>query len=348
MNTDKPSLVTLGLHGLSHFAQNHALPRFRVPQIADWIYRKYVTDPHEMKNLPLPVRTLLAEHLQCHTVQSIAQTVSPDGTQKHLLKLADGETIESVMIPAPERMTFCLSSQVGCPVRCAFCASGADGLIRHLSAGEILEQFFVLCRLHGKLPTNVVFMGIGEPLLNFNALSEVILLMTDPEAVGFSPRRITVSTSGVTKGIYQLAALDKPLYLALSLHAVDDTTRAKIIPDAFREPIAEILRACEAFTACHNRLVTLEYTLIDGINDSIAAAQKLAAIAFKLRAKVNIIPYNKVEGVAFSRPPQRMIDQFCNTVERGGANVTIRMSKGESADAACGQLRRARTDHISS
>lgn len=338
-----PFLADTASAVLSAFAEAVNLPRFRLKQIGEWVNRRFTTNPDAMNNLPSALRLQLKEAFICDAAAEIGRTAAKDGTMKLLLRLYDGNTIEAVMIPAPERMTFCLSSQVGCPVRCRFCASGSDGLVRNLSAGEILDQFFTLCRVHGKLPTNVVFMGIGEPLLNFEAVSAAIGQMTDLDAIGFSPRRITVSTSGITEGIYRLAELDKPLYLALSLHAVDDETRARIIPDAFRHPLSEILPACEDFASRHNRLITLEYTLLKGVNDSDSAARELAQIALRLRAKVNLIPFNPVPAARFERPPEAVIRRFASVVERAGANITVRLSKGEPALAACGQLRKGTT-----
>ncbi len=338
----KKFLSVQSLLDLQNFCTVHKVPAFRAKQVHHWIYTKLTSNPDEMKNLPANLRELLSQNFVCNSTQIIERCPSNSGTTKVLMQLHDGNTIEAVMIPAPERMTFCISSQVGCPVQCRFCASGAHGLQRNLHAGEIVDQFMTLSREYGSLPTNLVFMGIGEPLLNFEAVSRAISVLTESDYIGFSPRRITVSTSGITQGIYQLAELDKPLYLALSLHATDDETRAKIIPDHFRHPIAEILKACEAFTQKHNRLVTLEYTLMDGVNCNDYAAKALAKIAFKLRAKVNLIPYNQVEGAPFRRPSPEAIARFESIVDHYGANVTQRISKGEDLAAACGQLRSRR------
>lgn len=342
MTESKPYLASLHPADLQSFAERNGLPKFRAAQIADWIFTKHITDPEKMANLPKNIRECLSKNFVTSAGVSELQTSSPDGTVKHLIRLNDGESIECVAIPAPpDRMTFCLSSQVGCPVRCRFCASGIDGLRRNLHAAEILEQFLILTREYGRLPTNIVFMGMGEPLLNFEAVALAIERLTAPECFNFSPRRITVSTSGIVPGIRKLTALDKPFYLALSIHAADDTTRAKLIPDAYRYPLSEILAECAKFAENHNRLITLEYTLIRDLNDSLVSARALAKIAFELRAKVNLIPYNSVPGHPFKRSDESRIRAFSSELERGGAMVTVRKSKGASASAACGQLRRA-------
>lgn len=332
-------LASVDTEHLSAFLTERKIPLFRLKQIRHWIYEKFTTDPATMLNLPKNLQVALAENFYCSSTTIAQRVTAPEGTMKVLLALHDGNTVEAVMIPAPERMTFCISSQVGCPVQCRFCASGAHGLVRNLTAGEIIDQFLTLCRIHGSLPTNLVFMGIGEPLLNFENVARALDILTDAEFLHFSPRRITVSTSGITRGIYQLAELDKPLYLALSLHATSDAVRAQIIPDHFREPIVDILKACDAFAKTRNRLITLEYTLIDGVNDAPEAAKKLAQIAIRLNAKVNLIPYNPVDSSPFRRPPSEVIEQFMQIIEMKGANVTQRMSKGASLSAACGQLR---------
>lgn len=344
MNQDEksPPLSCVSTEEIKLFMESYNFPAFRAKQLHEWIYKRFTFNPDLMNNLPLVLRETLKTHFLCNGTTLAERCQGSDGTAKMLLKLHDGNLIEAVEIPSRERMTFCLSSQVGCPVRCAFCASGAEGLTRHLSAGEILEQFMLLVTDTGKMPTNLVFMGIGEPLLNFDALSLAIERLTSSDYIGFSPRRITVSTSGITKGIAALAALDKPLYLALSLHATDDLTRSHMIPDAFREPIKDILIECEKFMLTHNRLVTLEYTLIKGLNDHVIQARELAQIAIKLRAKVNLIAYNSVENSNFKRPDTNTIYAFAETVERAGAMVTVRMSKGNESSAACGQLRATR------
>ena len=243
-----------------------------------------------------------------------------------------------VIIPADDRLTFCLSTQVGCPVRCAFCASGAHGLVRNLSCGEIIEEFLFAVQRLGKLPDNIVFMGIGEGLLNFDALSGALTALTSQEGFGMAPRRITVSTSGIVPGIRKLSAMKKEFTLAISLHAVDEETRSRIIPPEFRYPITDILQAADAYREECGRMVTLEYTLLEGINDSLAAAAQLGKISKEHHAKINLIPYNQTDR-GFRRPKDKVIRQFMTEVEKAGGSVTCRKERGGSTDAACGQLR---------
>lgn len=340
----KPLLAGMTSAELEAFVRAENLPRFRAAQIADWMYRKFVWAPEKMSNLPAALRTRLAETFAAPSGCIETASPAPDGTEKLLIALQDGNHVELVLIPGDDgRTTFCLSTQVGCPVRCAFCASGAHGLVRNLKKGEIVEEFlFAVSRL-GRLPDNIVFMGIGEGLLNFAELSGALQILVEPDAFGMSPRRITVSTSGIVPGIRQLAALKKEFTLAISLHAVDDETRGKIIPPEFRYPVAEILQAADDYRAECGRMVTLEYTLLAGINDSLKAAARLGEISREHHAKVNLIPYNQTNR-GFTRPAEKVIRAFEDAVRNAGGTVTRRKERGASADAACGQLR-DRTEH---
>ena len=315
--------------------------KFRARQIFSWLYERCVFDPAEMNNLPLALRDRLCGIFAAPR-SSVAEAVSGSGgTEKLLIRLDDGETIEMVLIPAPERMTFCLSTQVGCPVRCRFCASGRDGLVRNLRCDEMLEEFYHGVRRLGRLPDNLVFMGIGEGLLNFDHLARVLTVLTAPAPEGFamSPRRITVSTSGFVPGMRKFAELGRPFNLAVSLHAVDDETRARLIPDFCRYPLAEILAMAELYREKSGRMVTFEYTLAAGINDDPAMARKLGLLAAKHHAKVNLIACNPVEGSELHRPEPNVLEAFRRAVEEHCASVTMRVEKGGSAASACGQLR---------
>lgn len=332
------------LAGMSHqeladYIQSKNLPRFRAKQITDWMYHKYVWDPAEMSNLAAPFRQELKKDLAAPAGSVETISTAPDGTEKMLIRLQDGNHVELVLIPGDDgRTTFCLSTQVGCPVRCAFCASGAHGLVRNLSCGEIIEEFLFAVQRLGKLPDNIVFMGIGEGLLNFDALSGALTALTSQEGFGMAPRRITVSTSGIVPGIRKLSAMKKEFTLAISLHAVDEETRSRIIPPEFRYPITDILQAADAYREECGRMVTLEYTLLEGINDSLAAAAQLGKISKEHHAKINLIPYNQTDR-GFRRPKDKVIRQFMTEVEKAGGSVTCRKERGGSTDAACGQLR---------
>ena len=272
---------------------------------------------------------------------------SADTTRKFLWRLHDGQYIESVLIPATPgddgeratRLTLCVSSQVGCALGCKFCASGLDGLQRNLSPGEIAGQILMARNEAGRRIDNLVFMGMGEPLANLPNLLPALDTILSPEGLGIGARHITLSTSGLVPRILQLAEYPAQLRLAISLHGSDDETRRKIMPINDRYPLAELLAACETFVQQRRKVITFEYILIKGINDDLEQASLLAKHARKLRAKVNLIPYNTVEGLEWKRPNLKRIDAFRRKVELGGAKVTVRMEKGHDIDAACGQLR---------
>jgi 23S rRNA (adenine2503-C2)-methyltransferase len=314
-------------------------PAFRAKQIVDWVFKKFVTEPEDMKNLPKNLREELSKTLFSKKSKIVKEQVAEDGTRKLLIELADKEKIEAVIIPAQDgRKTFCISTQVGCPIKCKFCASGADGLIRNLSADEIIEQVILLSNEINSLPNNIVVMGMGEGLLNYNNLIEALKKVCSADYLGVGARRITISTSGIVDKIYTLADEGIQWNLALSLHAVDDETRKSIIPN-IKAPIAEILDALKYFHKKTGRIVTLEYILIAELNDNIEAAKTLAKIAIEHRAKVNLIPYNEVEGQDFKRPNKKRLIKFKEILEANGVKVTLRVEKGDNISAACGQLR---------
>lgn len=339
MNDSKPFLATASRQDIAAALKAAGQPAYRADQVYDWIVRKWIVDPALMTNLSAAAKEALSDAFLCASVSVEAEYPADDGSAKYLLRLHDGETVECARIPAEDgRMTFCLSSQVGCPVSCVFCSSGADGLTRNLTAGEIVEQYFLLCRKLGQVPDNVVMMGIGEPLLNFDNLVAALNVITDPDGVALAQRRVTISTSGWTPGIKALTELRRQWNLALSLHAPDDKTRALLIPTKFRRDIREILAACQAHRETTGRLLTIEYVLLAGINDSPETARKFARLAADANAKVNLIPYNKARG-AFERPSREAVKRFENALKTLHVPVTVRVEKGASATAACGQLR---------
>lgn len=331
----KKFLAAASREDIAIFCKEHDFPAFRARQIASWLFDHCVIEPEKMKNLPQDLRNALQNEFFAPSATICERSCGGDGVEKLMLMLHDQEYIEMVLIPSLERMTFCLSTQVGCPVGCRFCASGKLGLVRNLSAGEMLEEFLTGCSIAGR-PDNLVFMGIGEGLLNFNNLALTLERLSGE--FNFAPRRITVSTSGYLPGMKQFAALKKEYQLAVSLHAVNDETRARIIPPHLRYSIEEILRAADEIRDAGGRHYTLEYTLLSGINDSLQDAEKLGKIAFKHHAKVNLIPFNET-GSEFHRPAPEVIAAFEKTVASTGARVTTRVEKGSSGTAACGQLR---------
>ena len=336
----KPFLIGRSLEELTAYVEAKGFPKFRAKQLFSWLYDHAVCDPAAMGNLPGDLRTAVREDFYAPGSRIAECAAGADGVEKLLLTLHDGEQIEMVILPAEDgRTTFCLSTQVGCPVQCRFCASGRHGLVRNLSAGEMLEEFCLGVGRAGR-PDNLVFMGIGEGLLNFPELSAALSRLTGE--FRFAPRRITVSTSGYVPGMEQFAALHREYNLAVSLHAVDDATRAALIPSHCRYPIAEILVAADAIRDANGRQYTLEYVLLAGINDAPDAAEKLGKLAIAHRAKVNLIPYNETGGTEFRRPARNVVADFERRVAATGARVTCRVERGSGNTAACGQLRAAR------
>ncbi len=343
-NDRKPFLASAGFEDISAFVEQAGESKFRARQIREWIVKHRTSDPDKMTNLSAKLRNAMKEAFRCNTVTVIQEDMAEDGSGKFLLELHDGETVECAVIPALDgRLTFCISSQVGCPVGCRFCASGACGFTRNLDAGEIVEEFFLLTQKTGGMPDNVVVMGVGEPLLNYGNLERALDIITDSEGVGLAQRRITISTSGWTPGIRNLAAHGKQWNLALSLHATSDALRSRLIPDQFRKPIREILQACRQHREATGRLLTFEYVLLAGINDAPEQARALAGMAQDARAKVNLIPYNKASG-SYDRPDRETIRRFEGVLKAAHIPVTVRVEKGSDAKAACGQLRASRKD----
>ena len=273
---------------------------------------------------------------------------SNDTTQKILWQLRDGQLIESVLIPATlgskgvraSRLTLCVSTQVGCAIGCKFCASGLDGLKRNLSTGEIVGQVLLARNLAKRRIDNLVFMGMGEPLANLPSLLPALDQILSPKGLGIGARHLTLSTSGLVPKILELAKYPAQIRLAISLHGGDDETRQKIMPINQRYPLEELLRACESFIEERKKMITLEYILIEGVNDDLSQAELLANHARRLNAKINLIPYNLVDGLEWRRPSIDQIHAFRKKVEGGNPpRVTLRIEKGHDIDAACGQLR---------
>ncbi|MFW6133319.1 MAG: 23S rRNA (adenine(2503)-C(2))-methyltransferase RlmN [Planctomycetota bacterium] len=311
-------------------------PGYRADQIADWVYDKYCTEPSAMSNLPASV----ARQLTITATRFVARGDSRDGTVKLLVACADGERVECVLIPTRRRATACISTQVGCAYECGFCATGQDGLRRNLTAAEILAQLLHLGAAAGRRITNVVFMGSGEPLANYDATVAAIRAIVDPQRFGISARSVTVSTVGLPGKIRRLAEEDLPVTLALSLHAPNDPLRRELMPAAARAPLSEILDAAADFYARRKREVTIEYVLLAGVNDTNVCAEALARLVRRLRCNVNLIRYNPVDGTPYARPSESAARAFLQRLRREGVNAHLRRSRGRDADAACGQLRR--------
>jgi 23S rRNA (adenine2503-C2)-methyltransferase len=332
---------------LGAWAAEAGVPGYRAEQIFRWLHGRAVDGVAEMVNVPPALREALsAAHPLRPLAAEVVQTAR-DGTRKLRWRTHDGRAIESVLIPdedeARGRLTLCVSSQVGCAIDCRFCATATLGFGRHLGADEIVEQIYRATALAGRRPTNLVFMGMGEPLHNFDNLTRALTLLEHPWGAGFSPRRITVSTAGLVSGMEKLAALSREgetsaPNLAISLNATTDEVRDRIMPINKRWPIAALLEAARRWPLSHGRRVTFEYVLLAGVNDADADADRLPKLLRGIPAKVNLIPWNGFEGPEFARPSAERIRSFQERLRAAGVAVYIRSPRGDDIDAACGQL----------
>jgi 23S rRNA (adenine2503-C2)-methyltransferase len=313
-------------------------PAFRGRQIAKWLYERDGRSIAEMSDLPASLRQLLSERASLVREEILATHVSDDGTKKFLLGLGDGESVEAVLLPYEDRVSTCISSQVGCAAGCTFCATGKGGLRRNLTAGEIVDEVLTMQSKSDRRISHVVYMGMGEPLLNLpQVLKSVFILNSE---VGIAMRHITLSTVGIIPEIYRLAEENLQLTLAVSLHAPNDELRRRLIPMADRYPLSDLMIACRKYGNSTGRSVTFEYMLIQGVNDSMGHAAELARLVRKKLCSVNLIPFNPVEGVAMRRPSSADVRAFAGVLKDAGVTVTQRMERGKSISAACGQLRR--------
>jgi len=315
-------------------------PRFRAAQIYRWLHQRGVSDPHAMTDLPLELRSVLAEAFVVNTPSVITREQSADGTEKFLLRLADGRQIESVFIPDTPAMTFCISTQVGCAMACAFCLTGKMGLVRHLTPGEIVGQVRVLAHavdLGGKA-FNIVLMGMGEPLHNYDATMKALRMLTDDSGFGMPARRITLSTVGLLPALERLAQEAIMPNLAISLHAPTDRQRGELVPLNARYGVSDIVAACKRFPVRKRSRITFEYVLLAGVNDSLEDARRLAMVLAGVKSKVNLIPLNEAAGIPYSRPSDVAVNAFARLLAERGLIVSVRKSRGRDIRAACGQL----------
>lgn len=312
---------------------------FQARQLSHWLYKHQARDYAECQNLPTRLKSALAERGPLLHSKVVARSESSDGTCKLLLELADGETIESVLIPEAQRNTLCISTQVGCPVGCVFCASGLDGVRRNLSAGEIVEQVLHATRESAGKLTNLVVMGIGEPMLNLDNLLQALRRIHDPESLNMGARRITVSTSGHPDKIARFAAEPLAFNLAISLHAGDDELRARLVPHS-KASAGEMIEAGRAYFAATKRQVTFEVVLLAGVNDRRQDAAALIRRIGRFPCTVNLLPWNPVQQIPhLRRPAPDRVEHFAQQLRDGGLNVTLRKQRGADKSAACGQLR---------
>jgi 23S rRNA (adenine2503-C2)-methyltransferase len=369
-----PDIKSLTREELEAQFQSWEQPVYRVTQLLEWLYARRATNWDAMTNLPKALRELLAKNFSLQTLELVRKQGSHDTTQKFLWRLHDHALIESVLIPAnpalygeaSDRHTLCISTQVGCAYGCKFCASGLDGWKRNLAPSEIVEQVLAVERWHysssssfsssssnsadepitrtrtttsERLINNIVVMGMGEPLANYDNLLKALKILNAPWGGGIGARKITISTSGLAPQIRKLAQEPMQFRLAISLHGATDETRNKIMPVNRKYPLKELVNACEDYQHEKGRMITLEYILIAGINDSLDQTKPLATLARRLHAKVNLIPYNKVDGLEWARPSEETCENFLAALEKEKAIATLRREKGHDIDAACGQLR---------
>lgn len=346
--TEKTDLKSLNKYELEAFTEELGLQSFRSDQIFQWLYQKRATSFGEMTNLSKDLRAKLEEIAEIRTIEPVEQQQSADGTIKFLFRLQGDHKVEAVLIPdfypdgAPNRLTVCVSSQVGCVFGCSFCATGKMGFFRNLSHGEIVDQVQFINdvseEVYGKGITNIVYMGMGEPLHNYEAVVQSAEIITDPLSLELSPKRITVSTVGLTKQIHKLADERRPFNLAISLHAATDEKRDEIMPINSSMNLKQLEEAVKHYWNRLQRPVTYEYLLFDNFNDSPEDAKHLAKIAKWIPSKVNIIMYNNVAGVALKRAREERLDKFMRALISHDVRATVRRSRGDDIDAGCGQL----------
>ena len=322
-------------------------PKYRATQVMRWLYERRVKAFSEMTDLPASLRSALDQEFLFDELKSMRKLGSADTTRKFLFELGDGSLIETVLIPASpalygetsDRRTLCVSSQVGCAYGCKFCASGLEGWSRNLHAGEIVDQLLKVEELSGEKVNNIVFMGMGEPLANFQSLLRAISIINSPWGIGLGARHITVSTSGLAPQIKALADQPLQIRLAISLHGATDEVRSQIMPVNRKYNLNTLLEACDYYADRKKQRISFEYILIEEVNDTKEQAHALVQHANRLEAKVNLIPYNTVEGLPWKRPSLRRQDAFLEILKRSGVSATIRREKGHDIEAACGQLR---------
>jgi 23S rRNA (adenine2503-C2)-methyltransferase len=342
--TGRTNLLDFDEAGLRAFFESIGEKPFRAQQVLKWVYHHAQTDIGAMTNLGIALRQKLGSIAEIRLPEIIREQHSIDGTVKWLIGFQGGNAVETVYIPEPKRGTLCVSSQVGCALNCSFCSTGAQGFARNLTSGEIIGQVWLAAKALGherngqRSITNIVLMGMGEPLLNFDAVAPALSLMRNDLGFGFAAKRVTLSTAGLVPGIYRLReTID--VALAVSLHAPVDDLRTELVPLNRKYPIAELMQACRDYVSeKHKRSVTFEYTLIAGVNDHPEHARKLVKLLRTVPSKLNLIPFNPFPGTEYRCSGQERINQFQDIVMRGGLIATVRKTRGEDIDAACGQL----------
>jgi len=332
----------LSLGEIQQFVLSKGEPSFRAKQMWEWLWKKNASDFASMSNLSARLRSKLAQSFSLYKLQIVEEQFSKDKSSKLLLQLSDGQCIEMVFIPARQRVTVCISSQVGCPLSCSFCATAAMGFVRNLHAYEMYQQVFLAHTLaqerHNMRLSNIVIMGMGEPLLNFDAVFQAIELITSPQGLEMSPSRITLSTAGIPNEIKRLADSTLNIQLAISLHCADQLKRQALMPIAKTHPLPELSQAIQYYHQQTQQRITLEYLLLGGVNDSIKDAEKLAVFCRAFPVKINLIEYNSHPFSIHKQSPKERLADFVACLESKNMLVQVRQSRGGDIDAACGQL----------
>lgn len=342
-----PSFFDLTLEEFTSVLTARGLNKFAASQIYDWVYKKEVRDPAAMTNVSKDARAWLTESFDFQLPKIVWQGLSVDGTRKFLVGFSDGQTVETVMIPARDRFTLCISSQVGCAIGCTFCHTATQGLKRHLKASEVVGQYLAvqdwLNKNSGEKLTNIVYMGQGEPLHNYENMRKATLIFLEPKGLGLGQRRITLSTSGLVPAIEKLIDFP-PVNIAISLHAAHNEIRTELMPINKVYDLERLLKAIKTIPLKAHRRITYEYLLIDGLNDSLRDIQGLLELLPKAESKVNLIPFNEFPGSKYKRPSDKKVFWFMQQLESQGLTCTVRATKGGDILAACGQLKSAFED----
>lgn len=344
----KDDIKSLNYQELQEYVEKMGEKPFRAKQLYQWMHEKLAESFQEMTNLSAAFRSRLEEETTLTILKPVeVRTSALDGTQKYLFELEDGNVIESVLMRYKHGNSVCISSQVGCRMGCRFCASTIGGRIRDLRPSEMLEQVYRIQRLTGERVSNLVVMGTGEPLDNYENLVKFVRMLSDEHGLNISQRNITVSTCGIVPGILRLAEEDLQITLALSLHASNQEKRKKLMPVANKYELEEVLDACRYYFEKTGRRLTFEYSLVGGVNDTLEDSQELTSLVHGLNCHINLIPVNPVKERDFVQPDRSVVQAFKNKLEKNGVNVTIRREMGRDIDGACGQLRRSYLSHES-
>jgi 23S rRNA (adenine2503-C2)-methyltransferase len=339
-NAARHDLVEMELTELEQALESMGQPRFHARQLFQWVHKRGVTDFAEMTDLGRDLRSTLAAGFRILTPELVRKETSSDGTTKFLLRLEDGQLIESVFIPDTPANTFCLSTQVGCAMKCGFCLTGKMGIIRNLTAGEIVGQVRVLVRELHMLQArfNIVLMGMGEPLHNYDAVMKALRILADDHGLSVNPRRVTLSTVGVLPALERLATEPLMPNLAISLHATTEDQRDLLVPINRKYGLKELLDTCRRFPVKRRERITFEYVMLKDVNDTDEDARRLVRLLNGIKAKVNLLPLNEAAGIPYERPSDARVNRFAQIIADRGVTVSVRKSRGRDIRAACGQL----------